>query len=604
METLRDLFEHVVSAYGGRRELLRAKRSGKWITLSTEEFAARVRNLAAGLRASGVEPGDRLAVFSENRPEWHIFDFACHLVGAVSVPLYPNLTPDQVAYIVRDSGARMLFVSTAELLRTASDGISKLDGTVGLVVFDELDELPQGVVPVGDLEESGAAELKNVKKGDDPFHRPRGGDVASLIYTSGTTGDPKGVMLTHWNFIFDETHAMQLFELGPKDVVLSFLPLSHVFERTVDYALLHRGVQICYVEAIERVPSRLVEVRPSILVSVPRLFERSYIKIVSKLQQEEGVKRRLVDWALRVARRHAEEVWAGRSPSPVLRAQYALARRQVFSKILAKLGGRIRFAISGGAPLSREVAEFFAMIGLPIYQGYGLTETSPVIAVCSPGGDRVGSVGRAIPGVEVRIAEDGEILTRGPHLMHGYFNREAETAEIMDEDGWLHTGDVGFVDADGFLFITDRKKDIIVTSGGKNVAPQPIEGRLQATPYIAQAVVIGDRYPYLTALIVPNFENLAAYYQEKGERVTPQEIVEREETRRLLDETIRGLNRELAQHEKIRKFTMLGREFSLAEGEITPTLKVRRRVIAERFRDLIEAMYLKTQLADQYHAES
>ncbi len=603
METLRDLFEHVVSAYGGRRELLRAKRGGKWIALSTQEFAARVRNLAAGLLAAGVEPGDRLAIFSENRPEWHVFDFACHLVGAVSVPLYPNLTPEQVAYIVRDSGARMLFVSTAALLQTATEGVAQLESPVGIVVFDEIAEPPAGVVPVPDLEERGAAELKRVKKGEDPFHQPQAGDVASLIYTSGTTGDPKGVMLTHWNFIFDETRAMKLFDLGPKDVVLSFLPLSHVFERTVDYALLHRGVQICYVEAIERVPARLVEVRPTILVSVPRLFERSYIKIVTNLQQAEGVKRRLVDWALKVARRHAEEVWNGRSPSPALRAQYLLARRQVFSKILAKLGGKIRFAISGGAPLSREVAEFFAMIGLPIYQGYGLTETSPVIAVNSPGGDRIGSVGRTIPEVEVRIAEDGEILTRGPHLMHGYFNRAAETAEVLDDEGWLHTGDVGYLDADGFLFITDRKKDIIVTSGGKNVAPQPIEGRLQATRYIAQAVVIGDRYPYLTALLVPNFENLGAYYQDKGERVTSQEIAERDETRRLLDEAIRQLNVELAQHEKIRKFTVLPREFSLAEGEITPTLKVRRRVIAERYRDIIEGMYLKTQLADQYHAE-
>ncbi len=603
METLRDLFEHVTTAHRGRKRLLRAKRGGKWVDLSTEEFATRVRRLAAGLVSRGVRPGDMVALYSENRPEWHILDFACHLTGAVLVPLYPNLIADQIAYIVRDAGARWLFVSGSKMLPAAAEAAERV-GDVRLVLFDPPGAAADGVELAATLESEGKSWLRRHRRDADPFHRPRPEDLASLIYTSGTTGDPKGVMLTHRNFASNFTDALSGFDIGPHDVVLSFLPLSHVFERTVDYALFARGAQICYVEAIERVPTRLLEVRPTIMVSVPRLFERSYIKIVSKLQQESGVKRRLIDWALATARRYKEAEWSGRRPGPALRAQYALARRRVFGKILERLGGRLRFSVSGGAPLSREVAEFFDMIGLPIYQGYGLTESSPVISVNTPSANRLGSVGRPIPNVEVKIAEDGEILTRGPHVMKGYYNRPEATAEAIDADGWLHTGDVGYLDADGFLFITDRKKDIIVTSGGKNIAPQPIEGRLQATPYIANAVLIGDNLPYLTALVVPNFENLEAYYAERGEPgLDHGEMARREETHRLIEEAIREVNADLAQHEKVRRFTVLDREFSLAEGEITPTLKVRRRVVAERYRDLIEGMYLKTQLADQYHAE-
>ena len=605
METLRDLFEHVLSSYAGRKNLLRAKRGGKWVGLSTEEFGRRVHNLAAGLMEAGILPGERLALFSENRPEWHVFDFACHLCGAVSVPLYPNLTAEQIAYIVADAEARLLVASTPSMLETALEAARQV-GNVEVVVIDPpVDGPPEGVGTLADLEERGRTVLKAARKEkDDPFHVPQPDDVASLIYTSGTTGDPKGVMLTHYNFIFNETRAMKPFDIGPKDTVLSFLPLSHVFERTVDYALFHRGVQIVYVEAIERVPNRLLEVKPTILVSVPRLFERSYIKIISNLRQQEGFKRQLVDWALKTARRYSEQVWNDERPSAVLRAQYTLARKRVFSKILDRLGGRIRFAVSGGAPLSREVGEFFSMIGLPIFQGYGLTETSPVIAVSSPQGNRLGAVGRAITEVEVLIADDGEILTRGAHVMKGYFNRPQDTAETIDSDGWLHTGDVGYLDADGYLFITDRKKDIIVTSGGKNVAPQPIEGQLQATAYIGQAVVIGDRYPYLTALVVPNFENLAAHLSSVGEGGLEQsEMAAHAEAHRLVDEAVSKVNASLALHEKVRKFTILPQEFSLAEGEITPTLKVRRRVIAERYRELIEGMYLKTQLTDQYHAD-
>ena len=354
METLRDLFEHVLTISAGRKKLVRAKRSGKWQDLSTEVFGRRVRELAAGFIASGVKPGDRIALYSENRPEWHIFDFACALSGVVSVPLYPNLIADQIAYILKDAGISRLIVSTPKMLPAALRA-KELAGDIELIVIDPPEGGSDGLATLASLEELGREWLKQQGKGADPFHHPKKDDVVSVIYTSGTTGDPKGVMLTHWNFVFDFTQALGPFDINEHDISLSFLPLSHVFERLVDYALFARGTQIVYVEAIERVPSRLVEVKPTMLVSVPRVFERSYIKIMSGIHQQEGMKRRLIEWALATGRRRLDALNAGRKPSPLVTAQFKLARARVFSKILDRLGGHLRFAVCGGAPLSREV---------------------------------------------------------------------------------------------------------------------------------------------------------------------------------------------------------------------------------------------------------
>jgi len=369
----------------------------------------------------------------------------------------------------------------------------------------------------------------------------------------------------------------------------------------VDYVFFYCGAQINYVESIERVPGQLTEIRPTIMVSVPRLYERSYIKIIAKVQQEGGAKRRLFEWALRVGRSVREAEWRGERASAFARGQYAVARARIFSKVMARLGGRLRFTISGGAPLAKEVGEFFDIVGLPILQGYGLTESSPVIAVNTLAHNRIGSVGKLAAGVEVLIAPDGEILARGPNIMLGYWQQPEATAEAVDDDGWLHTGDVGYMDGDGYLYITDRKKDIIVTSGGKNVAPQPIEGKLGATPYIQQVVVVGDKYPYLTALIVPNFENIETALAELGfAGLSRPEMTAHRETERLVGEAVNAVNRELAVHERLRRFSLLAREFSLEEGELTPTMKVRRRVVAERYRDQIGRMYLKTQRAGEF----
>jgi len=408
-------------------------------------------------------------------------------------------------------------------------------------------------------------------------------------------------MLSHRNFMSQVNTVRDLFPITERDICMSFLPLSHVFERTVDYVFFDRGSQINYVESIERVPAQLTEIRPTIMVSVPRLYERSYIKIISKVQQEGGAKRRLFEWALRVGREVREAEWNGERASAFARGQFVVARSRVFSKVLERLGGRLRFSISGGAPLAREVAAFFDIVGLAIIQGYGLTESAPVIAANRLDANRLGSVGQVLPGVEVRIVSDGEILARGPNIMIGYWGKPEASAEAVDAEGWLHTGDVGYLDSDGYLFITDRKKDIIVTSGGKNVAPQPIEGRLGATPYVAQAVLIGDKFPYLTALIVPNFENLEAHLAAKGlTGLGRADVAQHPETEALIAAAVKQVNSELATHERIRRFAVLSRELSLEEGEITPTMKVRRRVVAERYAGLIEQMYLKTQRVGEY----
>jgi len=587
MRTLQDLFFHVVGSFPPRKVLLRIRAGRGFREITVKEFERAVRELAQRLLAWGIRPGDRVALFSENRPEWHIVDFACQLVGAVDVPLYATLPAPHVRYIVQDSGARLLIVSGKERARVALEAASGLD--VKVVGIDP--DLAPGLQCLEDL------PLPSKRKQQElPVVGEE--DLATLIYTSGTTGEPKGVMLTHRNLISQVLAVRPLFPITDKDVSMSFLPLSHSYERTVDYVFLQYGVQINYVESIEKVPMQLTEIRPTIMVSVPRLYERSYIKILSKIQQEGGAKRRLFAWALAVGRKVKEAEWRGEKASAFARGQYAVAKARIFSKVLERLGGRLRFTVSGGAPLSREVGEFFDIVGLPILQGYGLTESSPVISVNLLEANRIGSAGRPLPAVEVRIAEDGEILARGPNIMKGYWNKPEATAEAIDKDGFLHTGDVGYIDADGFLFITDRKKDIIVTSGGKNVAPQPIEGKLGATAYIAQAVVIGDRYPYLTALIVPNFENLETYFADKGIKgLSKEEMAQHPDTEKLVAEAVEKVNAELASHERIRRFALLSREFSLEEGELTPTMKVRRRVVAERYHDLIEGMYLKTQKA-------
>ena len=590
METLADLLFRVADRYGKREDLLSIQRHGRTESLSTAGFVDAVRRTATALESQGVAKGDRVALLSTNRPEWHVVDFACHLLGAVSVPIYPTLTAAQVDYILRDSGAGWVFYddgANRDLLTGIDPAGPNGDGSerngLQLVAFDE------------DATADGGTNLASLIAGTPPpedtdleAFRGRVGrnDAASIIYTSGTTGDPKGVVLSHWNFVSNILCCQRLYDLGEDDQALSFLPLSHVFERTVDYLFFHRGVSIHYSPAIERVAALMPTVRPTVLCSVPRLYESAYIRIRNTFATQPPARRRLIDWALKVGHRRAERGGA--------RLQALVADRLVFRKIKERFGGRLRFAISGGAAIADEVAAFFDAIGIRLYQGYGLTETAPVLSVNYPGASRRGSVGPAAPGVELRIAADGEILARTEGLMQGYWRNPEATSEAIDADGWFHTGDIGRIDDDGFVFITDRKKDLLVTSGGENIAPQPIEQMMITHPAVAQVVVVGDGYPYLNALIVPNYAEPPPRFDGMSPEELRQDPRLHETIQRLLDQT----NQRLPAHERVRRYRLLERELTIEEGEITPTLKVRRKIVSERYHDVIASMYLKSQRVD------
>ena len=587
LETLSDLLFRVAERYGEREDLLSIRRHRRTESLSAARFVDQVRRTATALESHGVVKGDRVALFSTNCPEWHMVDFACHLLGAVPVPIYPTLTAAQVAYILLDSGSGWVFYDDAAKRDLLTDLAPRGEGEGGAeqqglrLVALEPDATAEGGTHLEALIDDAAPTE------DDSLERFRGRvgreDTASIIYTSGTTGDPKGVILNHWNFVSNILACQKLYPIGEEDQALSFLPLSHVFERTVDYLFFSRGVAIHYSPSIERVAGLMPTVRPTVLCSVPRLYESAYMRIQATFRSQPRARRRLIDWALKVGRRRAERGGAA--------LQGLIADRLVFRKVKERFGGRLRFAISGGAPIADEVGAFFDAIGIRLYQGYGLTETAPVLAVEYPGAARRGSVGTAAPGVELRIDDDGEILARTDGLMQGYWKKPEATAEAIDPDGWFHTGDIGRIDDDGYVYITDRKKDLLVTSGGKNIAPQPIEQMMVTHPAVAQVVVVGDGYPYLNVLVVPNY----------AEPPPPFEGLHPDELRRdpRLQETIQGLldrvNERLPAHERVRRFRLLERELTLQEGEITPTLKVRRKIVSERYRDVIASMYLKSQ---------
>jgi long-chain acyl-CoA synthetase len=567
------------------------KKDGAWREISSEEFRRAVEELSAGLVALGVRPGDRVAILSENRPEWAFADLATLAAAAVDVPIYPTLTAEQVLYNLNDSGATVAFVSTAEQARKVLEIRAGARSLQHVVQMDE--PAASGAVSLSSVREHGRAAL--AADPEQVRHRAsavRPDDVATIIYTSGTTGEPKGVMLTHANIV-SNVEAVQFLGLRRDDLALSFLPLCHIFERMAGYyTILRGGASIAYAEGFEKVADNMAEVRPTIMCSVPRLYEKMYARIRERIAAEPRLRRQVFHWAVEVGRRrYAAEVNGG-APGPLLALQARLADRLAFAKIRARTGGRLRVFVSGGAPLAPKIAEFFGAAGLPILEGYGLTETSPVITCNRPGRTRVGTVGVPLEGVEVKIGEDGEILTRGPNVMKGYYNKPQATAEALDGEGWFHTGDVGQIDRDGFLTITDRKKDLIVTSGGKKVAPQPIENLLKADPFIAELVMVGDRRHFPSALVVPNFANLERWAREQGLAWSSrEELLARPEVVAFYEKRIADRSSNLARFEQIKKITLLPREFSLETGELTPTLKVRRRVVEQKYRQVIDRMY-------------
>jgi long-chain acyl-CoA synthetase len=594
VRTLCDIFYQAVAL--DKPAHLRFKRGETWHDISSAEFRRAVEELSMGLRALGLERGERAGILSENRPEWAFADLATLTAAAVDVPIYATLTPTQILYILNDSETKMLFVSTPAQARKVQEIRAQATHLQHVIRMEEMPaEAAEGTLSIDEVREKGRPALQ----ADPEAVRKRAAevketDLATLIYTSGTTGDPKGVMLTHRNLVSNTVGSSQVFAaMGKDDVALSFLPLCHVFERmSGHYLMLLQGCSIAYAESVEKVPANMVEVRPTVMCSVPRLYEKMYARVHEKVASDPPLRQKIFRWAVGVGRAMFRHQIERTTPGLLLRAQFALADKLVFSKIKERTGGRLRLFVSGGAPLAREIAEFFGAAGLLILEGYGLTETSPVITVNRPDAIKPGSVGLPIQDVEVKIAADGEILTRGPHVMKGYFKKPDATAEAIDPDGWFHTGDIGVIDERGFLTITDRKKDIIVTSGGKNIAPQPIERLLKSSPLVGEVVMIGDRRNFPIALVIPAFEALEKWAREKSVSfASREELIARPEVVALYEQTVKETTGHLAQFERIKKIALLPREFSIETGELTPKLSVKRRVVEQKYKDVIDRLY-------------
>ncbi len=593
ISTISQLFLNTIESYP-KDDLILYKEEGEYRPISSKEFFRRVKHFALGLKSLGTNPGDKLIIFSENSPEWVMTDLANLSIGGITVPIYTSLMPEQIKYIINDSDAGIVVCSGPELWAKVNAVKTELPKVRHFIMLQ--DEAPEDVRSLPEIFKMG--EEKD-KAEPDLFEKTamsiKSEDIASLIYTSGTTGIPKGVMLTHNNFLSNSEAVSRIIAFSEKDTALSFLPLSHVLERMVTFTYLYKGCTIAYAESVETVAENLLEVRPTVMVSVPRVFEKIYARVIDNVLSSSALKRRMFFWALKNGKKYGAKKLEGRSIPGGLRLKHKIAEKLVFSKIVARTGGRVRFFVSGGAALSKDIAEFFYAVGLVVLEGYGLTETSPVIAVNTFENLRFGSVGKPIPDVEVKMESDGEILTRGPHVMKGYYKMKEETAEAL-RDGWFHTGDIGYVDEEGFLYITDRKKDIIVTAGGKNIAPQQIENILKTNPYVLGAVVLGDNRRFVSALIVPNFEKLEQFARASNISFeNHKEMVNNKKIIRFMEEEIDRYTPDLASYEKIKKILLLERDFEIEKGEMTPSLKVKRNIIEKKYKDEIERLYSDNQ---------
>ncbi len=588
--TLLDYFAFAASSE--KPNLLVSKVRGTWTPVSAADFGRKTRGLAVGLASLGVDRKDRVAIFSENRPEWPMTDFATLALGAVTVPVYTSYLPPQIEYLLKDSAAKAVVVSGASELAKVLEVVPSCPSVKLVISIEDPDGAP-GVVRFEDVVRRGEQVLSaDTTAFDDRARSVVPSDEATMIYTSGTTGEPKGAVLSHQNFVSNVVATSQYYPCEPTEVALSFLPLAHVFERMADYLYFSRRVTITYAESIEKLSENFQEVRPHFFAAVPRVYEKMLAKIQSAVEKAPPIRRKIFAWGTGVG---AERTWLLQRHEPVpflLKMYYELADKLVFSKVKARLGGRFRFAISGGAPLGRETAEFFWGAGIEVYEGYGLTETSPVLCCNRPGAWKLGSVGRPIDGVKIVIAPDGEVLAKGPNIMEGYWRKPEETAKSFDADGWFLTGDIGRIDDEGYLILTDRKKEILVNGYGKNIAPAPIEGALKMTRYIASAVLIGDRRKFLSALIVPNFDNLKTWADSHGVAETsPNELLGLPKVRALFQETIDLVNGSEPSENRIKAFKLLPTDFSIEGGEMTPTLKVKRRVVVHKYQKEIDEMY-------------
>jgi long-chain acyl-CoA synthetase len=566
------------------------RRDGRWEAISSQQFLLRVAGLSSAFVELGVKSGDRVGLFSANRPEWHTADFAITGAGGVTVPIYFNESPERMTYILKHCGAKVVFAAGAPQLEKLLAIRANLPELEQIIVADVGPELPSDCLRYETL-------IVGASATDISAYRLRvssvlPGQLASIIYTSGTTGEPKGVMLSHNNFCSNASGVGHDFQINPlEDTALSFLPLAHVYGRTLDYIYIFQGAPLAYVESVDAVAQALLEVHPTVTAAVPRVFEKIYVRLVEQGSKNTGIKRKIFDWAMKIAEEAAPWRTMGAPASLSLKLQWKAADALVYKKVRLGIGGRLRLVCSGGAPLSKDLAEFFWTVGIPIYQGYGLTETSPIVSNNYPD-NRFGSSGKPITDVQVRIAEDGEILVKGPCVMQGYYNDPEGTREVLSEDGWFSTGDIGYLDKDNYLFITDRKKDLIKTAAGKFVAPQPIENALKTSPYILNAMVIGDKRKYIVAVIVPNPAMVAAKMAEQGIRFSSNAVmILHPAVRALIDGEVKRLTANLAQYESIKRVALLPEDFTFDNGSLTFTLKLKRRVVEEQYRDVIESLY-------------
>jgi long-chain acyl-CoA synthetase len=589
--TLVEIYERVIRDHP-KADTLNYKRDGKWHSISAVEMLQRAKRIALGLYSLGVRKDDRVALLSESCVEWVLADQGCVFAGAVTVPIYPTLTPPQVQYILKDCGPRVLLVSTQEKLEEIESILPECPTISQVVLFDPQRNNRPNCLSLAELEQRGR-ELESQKPSlsRELAHAAGPADLATIIYTSGTTGEPKGVMLTHANMVSNLIDSSNHLEFGEKDSALSVLPLSHSFERQAMNMYLHHGMSV-YFGSLETLGENLREVHPTVFVGVPRIYEKILARVQDRAAAKGKLNAALVHWAIEIGKRWAELMAERQHVSLWLSARHKFADLILFEKLRKAMGGRIRILVSGGAALSDDVALAFLGAGLPIVQGYGLTETSPVITAGQLNDNRIGTCGKPIRNVEVRIAPDGEIETRGPNVMRGYWNKSEETRAVFTEDGWFKTGDIGGLDADGYLRITDRKKELLKTSGGKYIAPQPIEQMIKASRFVNQVVVVGNGRKFPAALIVPDWDQLEAYAKFKGLSLrTPAELCQNPRIIDLFERQIAARTQPLAQFEKIKRIALLDHELSVEGGELTPTLKVKRRVLDEKYRDVIDRIY-------------
>ncbi len=580
VKTMYDVFA-LATGRGEKTAMLWKDAAGAWKPISSDDLYGRVRALAAALQGWGVGKGDRVAILSENRWEWAVTDFATLMLGAVDVPLYTTLTPEQLGYMLRDSGAKVAVLSSKEQLRKLSQ-TSELPDLKRVVLMDAVE---------GELAESFAALMEHATNGRDAGFDVRAAeakpeDLATIIYTSGTTGEPKGVMLTHGNLASNLVHSTTPFEFSENDRCISFLPLSHVTARHLDYALMCRAAVVAYCPKVDALKPAMQSVKPTIFVGVPRVYEKIRQGVECK---SVGLKEKILHWALATGKRNRQAILEGRTPGGL---GWKLADKLVFSKIREAFGGQVRIFVSGGAPLGIDTAGWFADVGIRIFEGYGLTETSPVIALNYPKAHRIGTVGQTLSNIEIRFAEDGELEVRGPSVFAGYWKKEHETAEVFAEEGWFRTGDIGKVDAEGFLSITDRKKELIKTSGGKFVAPQPIENKLKANTLVGQAAMVGDKRKFVAVLISPNFDALDTWAKGQGIATGDRAaMVKDAKVTALYKGIVDGVNKDLAHFETMKKIAVVPDEWSLESGELTPSMKLKRRVVEQKYKDVIAGFY-------------